>query len=85
MNYIPPDEAERWLRDNDPDFGKGEKPYLSQRQTGYRNRKETPVKPTTIDRVDFSAVNSGNYGTKGQLGIFQKDRHRRGQRDTEVK
>jgi len=84
MNYIPPDEAEKWLRENDPDFGRGEKPYLSQRQTSYRGRKETPVKPTTIDRVDFSGANNGNYGTRGQLRIFQKDRHKRGQRDTEI-
>ncbi len=83
MDYIPADEAERWLRENDPDFGKGEKPYLSQRQTGYRNRKETSVKPTTIDRVNFSDVNSGNHGTKGQLRVLQKDRHKRGQRDTD--
>jgi len=84
MNYIAPDSAERWLKGNDPDFGNGEKPYLSQRQIGYRNRKETSVKPTTIDRVDFSDVNSGNYGTKGQLRIMQKDRHKRGQRDTDT-
>jgi hypothetical protein len=77
MDYIPPDKAERWLRENDPDFGKGERPYLSQFQIGYRGRKETPVNPNTIDRVDFSGANTGNYGTKGQLRILQKDRHKR--------
>ncbi len=83
MNYIPPDDTEKWLRQNDPDFGKGEYPYHSQRQVGIRGRKETAVKPATIDRVNFADVNNGNYGTRGQLGIFQKDRHKRGQKDTD--
>ena len=84
MEYNKADEAERWLRTNDPDFGKGEKPYLSQRRIDYRNVKETSINPNTIDNVDFSVANSGNYGTKKQINAFQKDRHRRGQRDTEL-
>ena len=83
MDYNKADEAERWLRINDPDFGKGENPYLSQRQLDYRNVKETSMNPHVIDNVDFSVTRSGNYGTKNQIPAFQKDRHRRGQRDTE--
>ena len=84
MNYNPPDGSERWLRENDPNFRKGEYPYLSQRQFDYRIRKETSVNPNTLDNVDFSVVRSGNTGTKKHLQMFQKDRHRRGQRDTEL-
>ena len=84
MDYTMPDEAQRWLRENDPDFGGGEYPYLSQWQIDHRQRKETPTNPYTIDNVDFSAARSGNYGTKKQLQVFQKDRHRKGQRDTEI-
>jgi len=84
MAYQKPDDAEQWLREHDPEFGKGEYPYLSERQVGIRKVKETSVRPNTMDRVDFSNVNTGNYGTRGQIRIFQKDRHRRGQRDTEI-
>jgi len=84
MNYTMPDDAERWLRENDPNFGDGEYPYLSQWQTDERRRRETSVKPHTIDQVNFLQGDDGNYGTRGQLRIFQKDRHRRGQKDTEL-
>ena len=83
MDYTLPDDAEGWLRANDPEFGKGENPYLSQWQLDHRCKKETPVNPHVIDNVDFSVTRSGNYGTKNQIPAFQKDRHRRGQRDTE--
>jgi hypothetical protein len=82
--YTPPDETEKWLRENDTNFGDGEYPYLSQRQIGERLRKETPVRPYTIDQVDFTKTGDGNYSSKGQLRLFQKDRHRKGQRDTEL-
>ena len=84
MEYTIPDDTERWLRTNDPEFGDGEYPYLSQWQIGHRAKKETPTKPYTLDNVDFSVARSGNYGTKNQIRAFQKDRHRRGQRDTEL-
>lgn len=84
MDYTKADEAERWLRENDPDFGDGEYPYLSQWKFDHRRVKETPINPYTIDNVDFSVARTGNYGTKKQIHAFQKDRHRRGQRDTEL-
>ena len=83
IKYNSPDEAERWLRANDGRFGKGEHPYLSQRQFDYRAKRETFVNPQIIDNVDFSVIRGGVSGTKKQLQMFQKDRHRKGQRDTE--
>ena len=84
MHYNAPDTAEKWLRKNDSSFRKGEYPYLSQRQFDYRSKRETFVNPQTIDNVDFSVIRSGVNGTKKQLQMFQKDRHRRGQRDVEL-
>lgn len=84
MDYTSPDDTERWLRKNDPNFGKGEYPFLSQRQVDYRCKKETSVNPHIIDNIDFSNALNGNQGTKKQIQAFQKDRHRRGQRDTEL-
>jgi len=78
------DVAEKWLRENDPEFGKGEYPYLSKRQLKYRRNKETPVDPFVMDSLDFSAVRDGNYGTKGHLNTIKKDRHKQGQRDTDL-
>jgi hypothetical protein len=84
MSYSFPDEVERNLRELDSKFGEGEYPYLSQRQADYRNQKEISVNPATLDGLDFVGNRDGNYGTKGQARIFQKDRHKRGQRDTEI-
>ena len=84
MDYDLPDEAEKWLRENDPDFGQGEKPYLSQWQADFRNRKEASTKPVMLDGLDYTGSRCGNYGTRGQARAFQKDRHKRGQKDTEL-
>ena len=84
MTYRMPDDAEKWLRENDPDFGKGEHPYHSRRQTGHRYQKEITVDPQILDGADFSVLSDNNFGTRGTLPMFQKDRHRRGQRDTEI-
>jgi hypothetical protein len=83
MTYEIPDEAECWLRINDPDFGKGEYPYLSLRQELLRRRKETSVNPTTVDQVDFTVLREGNYRSVKCIPILRKDRHQRGQRPTE--
>ena len=83
MTYTIPDEAEKWLRINDPAFGKGEYPYLSLRQQVLRQRKETSVNPTTIDQVDFTVLRDGNHRTIKRVPILRKDRHQRGQRPTE--
>ena len=83
MTYITPDEAEKWLRTHDPDFGKGDYPYLSLKQQTLRQRKETSVNPNTIDQVDFTVLRDGNYGTVRRLPVLRKDRHQKGQRPTE--
>ena len=84
MDYKSPDEAEKWLRENDPNFGKGERPYLSQWQVNERKRKEFPYEPKVIDEVDFGSVRIGNYGTIHQKRMLQKDRHKRGHRDSSI-
>lgn len=78
------DMAEKWLRDNDPDFGKGERCYLSARQERYRCHKEIPVDPIVMDSIDFSVARDGNYGTRGHLSTIKKDRHKQGQKDTDL-
>ena len=79
MSYTMPDEAEKWLREHDKDFGDGEYPYLSQRQFRLRQKKETSVNPVTIDPVDFSVLRDGNHRTVKRVPILRKDRHQRGQ------
>ena len=78
------DMAEKWLRENDPAFGKGEYPYLSARQERHRRNKETPVDPLIMDSIDFSVARDGNYGTCGHLSTIKKDRHKQGQKDTDL-
>ena len=78
------DEAEKWLRENDPGFGKGEHPYLSKRQLKYRRNKEISVDPVVMDSIDFTVARDGNYGTKGHLSTIKKDRHKQGQLDTDL-
>ena len=78
------DEAEKWLEENDPQYREGEYPYLSDSQMEYRNRKEISVDPMIMDSIDFSVVRNGNYGTKGHLSTIKKDRHKRGQKDTDL-
>jgi hypothetical protein len=61
------DEAERWLRENDPDFKKytvrrnSEYPFHTARQEFLRNQKEIPVSNLTavnhrIGLSDFESV-----------------------------
>lgn len=88
MDYNTPDNAERWLKVNDDMFGKGEYSYLSQWQLEHprspRRKKEVLVNPNIIDSIDFSVVRNGNYGTKGHLSTMKKDRHKQGQKDTDL-
>jgi hypothetical protein len=58
LRYSIPDEAEKWLRYNDPDFGNGDRTYLSQKQLKLRCYKETSIKR---DIAGFKAAFKGRH------------------------